>query len=83
METDELRKLLARASTPEERLEAVRQAVGAGVPLRRIEALLDWLDNALSDEISSLSGESHSTESTGPNPNPGCDGPGPGSDRPE
>lgn len=83
METDELRKLLARAATPEERLEAVRRAVSDGLPLRRIEALLDWLDNALSDEISSLPGESHSTESTGPDPNPGCDRPGPALDRPE
>ncbi len=59
METDELRKLLARATTPEERLAAVRRAVRAGLPLRRIEALLDWLDNVLSDEVSSVQQESH------------------------
>lgn len=39
--------MLRRAVTSQDRAEAIEAALGAGVPLARIEAHLDWLDAQL------------------------------------
>jgi hypothetical protein len=39
--------MLRRAATPGQRAEAIAAALDAGVPLARIETLLDWLDAQL------------------------------------
>lgn len=44
MDRDTAKEMLARAAAFRERTEAVEAALDAGVPLRDIEAYLDWLD---------------------------------------
>jgi hypothetical protein len=39
--------MLRRAATSDQRAEAIAAALDAGVPLARIETLLDWLDAQL------------------------------------
>ncbi len=41
--------LLEKAGTFLERTEAVRTALGLGMPLDEIESYLDWLDNVRSE----------------------------------
>ena len=48
MDVEQVRKLLIRAKTAEERTNVVRHAVQKGIPLWRVELLLDWVDQALS-----------------------------------
>ena len=47
MDVEEFRRLLIRAKTTRERVDAVRRAVQGGIPLCRVEVLLDWLDQVL------------------------------------
>ena len=44
MTTADARVLLARAETSDERAQAVKSAMAAGMPLSEIEELLDWFD---------------------------------------
>ena len=44
MTTADARAILARAETSEERAQAVKSAMAAGMPLSEIEELLDWFD---------------------------------------
>jgi hypothetical protein len=46
MAHEHVKQLLHRAATEDERAEAIRQAILAGMPLSEIEAYLDWLDAA-------------------------------------
>ena len=47
MDVEEFRRLLIRAKTTRERGDAVRRAVQGGIPLWRVELLLDWVDHVL------------------------------------
>ena len=66
MDVEQVRRLLIRAKTSEERADAVRRAVQEGVPLWRVEMLLDWIDQALATNgtLDSLDSSAHN-ETTG------------------
>jgi len=46
MAHDKAKRLLANASTFDERQKAILEAIQLGMPLIRIEEYLDWLDNS-------------------------------------
>jgi hypothetical protein len=46
MTLTDVRALLARAESPDERKQAVATAMSAGMPLHEIEEFLDWADAA-------------------------------------
>ena len=61
MDVEQVRRLLIRAKTSDEIADAVRRAIQNGVPLWRVEGLLDWLDQVLAARgtLDSLDSSAH------------------------
>ncbi len=64
MEIEQARKVLLRSRTPAERQAAVEAAMRAGMPIERIEAILDWLDHLLPSQTDSTGNSGSSGESS-------------------
>ncbi len=71
MDVEQVRKLLIRAKTAEERANVVRRALQKGIPLWRVELLLDWVDQALASSrmLDSLDSGWHNDIGGAPNEN--------------